>query len=587
MSIRFLTLMVLVLSVAFSAASQGLESRNIPDARLLYEDESGRYFGAMMSFRDNHPDASAIEDVVLKVYAERKVHADGTFFNATPARAVPYQGAPEQEGIHYGEDEIKRMSEHVIPAIDRVFPEWSSHRNWRGYKDWVMVGVYIEGLYLEPYSGGSTASYEAEEPVFRISFMPSPDGRGWRPPYEKNGLLGDPVSIDWLNVPNVRERRKAIASEETDDRSKILALFERHEQQSLDRKARRLNAYFEHMKSKRRIGIVYKSGTYWSQFDNFEAPRNVIEGNLNFIAHPGDFAEAYLTFIDQYYHVCEPYLPARRTTYTETWFETRYGMTSKTGSFYVEMDPRFEVSYERMGDVRYRRDASSFVNSIVNSMGERDGRSPFAFVAEAFASVASDLVSDRETARFLRQEGCDSQIVLQYAENLWRGASGLPPVQGAEIRYRGAGSVSDLYTRADATRYLEETFAALARNPKPGIDGYPYYDEELAAYRTGMGMANDARGQVPAMRAPGLALQKRGYPVLYCHYGPIGRLDNGELDSVSYAFWYGEKPAELDQLLAARTNPTDVYKGMNHARSTCPFTSDEALEIIASTPGYD
>lgn len=587
MSTRFLTLIAVVLSVALSAVSQGLESRNIPDARLLYEDDSGRYFGAMMSFRDDHPDASAIEDVVLKVYAERKVRTDGTFFNATPARAVPYQGADEQDGIHYGEDEITRMSEHVIPAIDRVFPEWSSHRNWRGYKDWVMVGLYIEGLHLEPFRGGSLASYQAEEPVIRISFMPAPDGRGWRPPYEKNGLLGEPVSIDWLNVANVREKRKVIASEVTDDRQEILAKFARHEEQALDRKGRRLDAYYQHIQDMRRIGIVYKSGAYWSQFSNFEAPRNVIEGNFNFIAHPGDFAEAYLTFIDQYYRVCEPYLPASRTTYTETWFETRYGMTSETGSFYVEMDPRYEASYERMGDIRYRRDVSGFFSSIVNSMGERDGRSPFAFVGEAFASVASDLVSDRETARFLRQEGCQSPIVLQYGDNLWRGASGLPPVQGTQERYRGAGSASDLYTRADASRYLEETFAALARSTKPGIDGYPYYDEELAAYRTGMGMANDARGQVPAMRAPGLELQKRGYPVLYCHYGPTGRLNNGEFDSVSYAFWYEEKPAELGPLLAARTKPTDVYKGMNHARSTCPFTSDEALAIIASTPGYD
>ena len=419
MNIRMLILIGLVMSALQPVCAQDLHSRNIPDARLLYEDASGRYFGAIMSSRDQHPENSSADEVLLKVYIERTVNDDGTFFNATSAQAKPYEGAPLQEGIHYGEDEIARMSDHVIPAIGRVFPEWSSHRNWDFYNHWILVGVYIDGLYLEPHGGGSAESYEAEEPVLKLSFKRSLDGRGWRPAYEGDNLLGDPASITQTKVANIREQRGEIASEKTASRRENLAMFERQDQQAINRKAQRLDAYFKYLQDKRRIGIVYKSESYWSQFTNFETPRNVIEGNFNFIVHPGDFAEAYLTFIDQYYAVCESFLPSQRTSYTETWFETRYGTTSKTDSFYVEMDPRYGPNYERMADIRYRRDESAFLKSVVNSLAGLggSGRSPFAFVGETLTMIAKDIVSDQETLRFLKKEGCSSPIVSQYDES--------------------------------------------------------------------------------------------------------------------------------------------------------------------------
>lgn len=561
--------------------AEALERRNIPDARLLYEDASGRYYGAMMSERDLHPDAGPEDSTVLKLYVERKPGPDGRFFRAVAGEARSYTGAPIQAGIQYAPDEIARMSEHVIPAIGRVFPEWSSHPNWRGHRNPVLVGVYIDNIYLEQEDGGAAASYAAEDPVMRLSFKYSVAKKSWRPAYEVDGLLGYPVDVATTHVDEVLKRRKRLDTGEAPGRGDILAMFDRHRARNASQEARQVKASLDHMNSRRRPGIVYKSGAFWAQYRNFETPRNIIEGNFVFIAHPADFAEAYLTYVDQFYETCKTDLNGHRVSYTETWFETRYGITSKSGSFYVEMEDRFAKNYETMADTRYRRNRMEFLGALVKSTAGTDGTGPFSYFDETMSAVAADMVSEDEMARFLSNEGCTSPIVKQLADNLWRVAAGLRPVQMSEISYAGVGAESIPYTKADGERFIRKTQEARARNPKRGADGYPYLDEELVAYRTGMGLAADGRGQVDAMRKVGLELETAGYPVLYCFYGPTGVLDNGEYDTVNFAFWYEEKPPELDRLLAARTQQSEIYRGMNFARSSCPENSGQAREILA------
>ena len=579
---KYFLFFIFALGFAQNAFAKGLEHRNIPDARLLYEDQSGQYYGALMSFGNDHPNQSPASDIVLKIYAERIPNPDGTFINVTPAKSRPYEGADLVDGSHLTEPEIARISNHVIPAIDRVFPEWRSHSNWEGYHSWVFLEIYIKDVTLEDEDGGMTPSYSAEDPVSTFTFKPLKTGAGWRPAYEINeGLLGHPVAPEFFTVASAIKRRGQITTEASDGRSEVLAAFARHGAYKAELESQRDAAYFKALNASRRLGIVYKTGSYWNRYKEFETPRNIIEGNFNFIKHPEDFAASYLTYMDQFYKVCEAYLPAQRTSYTAQWFETRYGVTLQTGSFYVEMDARYKGQYERMSDLRNLKAGSQIFTSIVNALGQKDGRSPFSFFGDIVQSTAQDIVSSQEMGRFLKNEGCNAGIVKQFADNLWRGAQGLPAVQSTTLGYPAALAETQSYVLSDALRHQEKSWDAMARNPYEGPNGYPYYDEEVVAYRTGMGMANDGRGQVPAMREVGLKLQEKGYPVLYCYYGPTGFLNDGnEYDTFNIAVWYENKPPELDSLIAAMTESTDLYRGMNYALSTCPENSKSARDII-------
>ncbi len=580
--LKYFLLFLFTVMFAQSALAKRLDHRNIPDARLLYEDESGQYYAALMSFRNNLPSESPDYDVVLKIFAERIPDANGQFISVTPAKSRPYQGADLVDGSHLTEAEITRISDHVIPAMDKVYPEWRAHPNWKSYHNWIFLELYIKDVFLEDEDGGRGPSYAAEDTVGTFTFKPSKTGQGWRPAYEVDaGMLAQPVAPEFFTVAGAIKRRGQITTDGGEGRSKVLAAFARHREAKSALKAENEAAYFDALKATRRYGFVYKTGSFWDEYDGFETPRNIIEGNFNFIAHPGDFANSYLTYIDEFYKNCEADLPSLRTTYTAQWFETRYGVTSQTGSFYVEMDPRYEDQYERMSDLRYRKAGSEIFMSIVNAMGQKDGRSPFSFFGDIVESTASQLVSAQEMGRFLRKEGCRSAIVKQFADNLWRGAQGLSPVQTTDGGYAGAVTETQRYIPADALRHQEKTWEAMARNPNEGPNGYPYYDEELVSYRTGMGLANDGRRQVPAMREVGLRIQEAGYPVLNCYYGPTGYLNDGiEYDTFNIAVWYEEKPPELDSLIAAMTGPNDLYRGMKYSLDRCPDNSKLARDII-------
>jgi len=577
---KYLFPLLIALFFANTAFANGLEHRNIPDARLLYEDESGKYYGAMMSFRNTHPGDSYIGDVVLRVYAERKANPGGTFFKVLPAKSMAYEGADIKDGSHYAPEEIKRLSQHVFPAIPRIFPEWKRHQNWRGYKDSVYLGLYAEGIYLKAENGDPPRSYEAEDPIVTLIFERSAGGSDWRPAYEGTKFLGDSATVERFTVAKAIERRGQIETNTPNKRSEILAMFARHKAQKASIKSTMPKVFLQILQNERRPGIVYKSGNYWNKYNNFETPRNIIEGNFNFIKHPADFSETYLTYIDEYYKNCKSHLPALRTSYTAEWFETRYGVTSQTSAFYVEMDTRFENKYEAMSDMRHRRNASGVFMSIVKSMAGTEGRSPFAFLGEVVNTVAEDMVSANEMAKFLKDENCTSPIVKQLTDNLWRGSQGMPPIQTTKKVYAGAAAQSQSYKITDAVRNMKESQNALARKGRNSDNNYPYFDEEVVAYRTGIGMANDGRRQVPAMREVGLELQESGYPLLYCYYGPVGFLKNGEYDTYNITFWYEKKPPQLDRLIAAKTASSDLYRGMNYARSSCPANSKKARAII-------
>ena len=582
---RLLT--VLLVSIVFGsllAQADGLDHRNVPDARLVHEDASGRYYAALMGNRDIHPSDTPDYEVTLRIYAERAASSDGVYFEAVPSPALEYIGGDPVDGLHLSEGETARLGKIVIPAALDAFPEWKAHPNWKHYKDAITINFYIDGVFL--YGKGAwgekekNASYAAEQPVVWFAFVRRQTDGAWRPGYEGTEFLGFAQSPDRRFVSTILSEREQLPNTVASERSGVLAAFDRHEAYKAKLQEEQLSAYTSNLKAQRRAGIVYKSGSFWSQYSGFDTPRKIADGQFQFIEHPADFAQAYLTFIDQFYDNCEAYLPAIRTTYTKDWFETQYGVTRHTDRYYVEMDPRFEDQYSSMMDIVNRRSAGDAATAFLDSLGGADGPNIFGWAGYLLEQAATNMVEESEMGRFIRDEQCVSPLLSQYADNLWQGAAGLAPVQVGNTSYAGAASASMEFEAADALWHREQSRNALARTPHSGERDHPYLDEEVVAYRAGMGLANDGGDQNPAMRPIGRKLQEQGYPVLYCYYGPTGFLPNGEYDTFNVSFWYEATPEELPQFIAAKDQDYDLYPGLEYARNSCPETSGAALTLI-------
>lgn len=581
---RLFIVLIATLFSSVAAHAQALDHRNVPDARLVHEDATGRYFAALMGHRDIHPSDTPDYEVTLRVYAERTISPDGAYFEASPSPALEYVGGESVNGLKLTEREIHRIAEQVLPAALAAFPEWKTHSNWKHYKDAVMVNFYIEDILL--YGKGpwgekvENKPYAAEPPVIWFYFMRNGDTGEWRPSYETSGLLAKAQSSEVRFVSTILSDRDRLPGSIADERSNVLAAFDRHESHRADLQKTQLSAYVSDLKAQRRTGIVYKSSSYWAQYSGFDTPRKIADGQFEFIEHPADFAKAYLTFVDQYYDHCEAYLPALRTTFTKDWFETQYGVTRHTDRYYVEMDPRFEDQYSTMMNIVHRRSLGDAAMAFVNKIGAEDGPDLFGWAGYIMEQAATSMVEESEMGRFIQNETCGSPLVQQYADNLWQGAYGLVPIQAGAKSYRGAAAATMPFEQADGVWHRDQSLSALARTPRTGERDHPYLDEEVVAYRTGMGLANDGRNQNPAMRPIGLKLQEQGYPVLYCFYGPIGYLPNGEFKTFNVSFWYEETPDELPELIAAKDKSYDLYPGLEYARSSCPETSGEALTLI-------
>ncbi|MGB1262541.1 MAG: hypothetical protein ACPG52_06505 [Cognaticolwellia sp.] len=575
---QFLLSLILVLSFSFLTKAQNLDLRNIPEARKIYEDTSGVYYGAMLSSNGFHPKDSAPSDIELMIFAERTISSTGSYFEGHEASIQTAPSEASKSGFTYSEVEITRFSNHIIPALYAAFPEWKSHPRYQPNRRRVTAWVYIKDNYLHPYGGGKKESFEAEDPVIYLTFKRSIDGKSWRPGYEIDGLAGVPYGIEYLTASTILKHRKPKSTQHTSVTADISAMFERHKVQKQLLEKKRYDGYAGILKWSKRPGLVYKSGAYWSSYKNFETPRNIIEGNFQFIANAGDFAKSYVMYVEQYSKLCKTYLPASRIRYTESWFQTRYGITTPYGQKSVDMENRLAKKYEAMANAKYLSGDFStlaIIGAALTSNGDT-----FSFARNSLTSLQEELVSDAETARFLNNEGCASPIVKQYAENLYRGANNLKPVQTTRINFVKPTLNFKPATHKDVLRYIRKTYEARARNPKKTEDGYTFYSQNIIAYRTGMGLAADGRGQNENMRPIGLVIERKGYPILQCQYGPIGVLASGELDTDSVSFWYEKKPKELEDLLSATDVASDVYPGIRHAISTCPKTSEAARNIF-------
>ncbi|MCR9095500.1 MAG: hypothetical protein NXI30_14865 [bacterium] len=191
--VRLFVPVLLVTVAATLSSADPLADRNLPPGKHLYTDSSGTYFGLYTTRYLGPPSGPGIDeyDIVFHIVAVRNPAPDGTLVRAMPARIQDDYGK-EHDGFQVAASETKRMNEHLMPAVDRLFSE-------RRFGDFVTMIVYATG---EHYSNGQPSSRsgdpdleEPEQPVTRLTFSRENANAPVRPAY---GQKATGIPAQWF-----------------------------------------------------------------------------------------------------------------------------------------------------------------------------------------------------------------------------------------------------------------------------------------------------------------------------------------------------------------------------------------------------
>ena len=564
---------IFLLSVfCLNAYAEDLSNRNISKSVLLHEDNLGRYYGTYVTHTSTNPNSWDQEGLRFRVIAVKKQTKNGHIIEITAKKITDYFGKPK-DGYTINESEITLVNSKIIPSIKTKFPNVTITN--------IAINYYLDGYHFKSKRGGEYKSYDIEQSLFFLQYSYHPKTSTWRPSYEHE--LSKATGIDKVNiVPTVSAAlasRKLLENEVTGRRVKFLAMFSEYEKRSAQNKLDRIQNQLKLMIESRKPGVVYKSDQFWEKYKGLETTRNILAGDFDFVESPHSFAKTYISYVEAYYHECEPYISSERVNYSAKWFETKYGKIINQTEYYVEMEIRFSKNYELLVDVKAGGDLAFFINSLSESISNRNKGKGFSFVGDTMDLIAQEEVTQEELGHFIKTEGCNSATVKQLADNLIASASGDEPVQSTGKRYKNANAESTSFDLADAQRAKDLKMRLSARLSKEGASGWNYFFERAKPYQTGW-LANDGRQEIEKLHNAGKKLE--GHPVLWCLYGPTGFNNDGSYRYEFYPFWYSELPEGIEAFLAARTQNEDINPGLFHALKDCPENSMEADKIISS-----
>ncbi len=552
-----------------SGADNAAAEYNLPDPKKIYEDESGSYYGIIVSNNGAFPSQVSEQDVRLYIAAIRKPDKQGRIIDVVP-KTVKDRRGNAVDGYAFGKSETERVNKHILPRVTQLFD-----------KKWYPHHLYFIN-FLEGYHFGySRGPFYIEERVFSTSYSFDSSG-ALIPSYEKRGLSGVPK--DYI-IPTVKEALSTLkqnTEKKEGNGNRIKAIFDYHEQDYSKRKEKQLRELHDRMKAERKKGTVYLSGEYWDDYKYLDTARNIFDGNFHFIENPGDLAYTYLSYVDSYYNVCESSLPVQRASYDAKYFSTQYGITTLDREYYVEMERRFAKKYEEILYISKRADYKEGIEAFIKTFSS--GKNAIDLSRDMLTMVVEKAYVDAEMRKFLKGS-CGSARVKQFGDNLYAAANNLKPVQKSGKRYLNAENESEAITRDDAERYLDLSLRYMARHPSDESKGFPYAKEELSSYRRGLyaedGMKSGKDEKKYAkLRSIGSSIAREKHPVLTCYYGPLGFYPGGGFKYYNYSFWYVEEPSQLEEFLAARTDEKDVYPGLLNVVSECPRDSNTAHRMV-------
>lgn len=547
-----------------NTAASGLLDRNIPNAKKLYEDDSGVYYGAIMTFRDGIPFPSNKADQYLYVYSERKPLTDGSIIDIAPIMVQDSSGK-SVPGYRYGASEINRAQQHIIPALKRAFP------NEKRIQNDVMFRLFLDG-YHGRWQGQPYGSSQAERAHVRLRFIKREGS--YRPDYENLGKDGWPLEGVLNSAVQIKAAfppmEPAIVAARMDNRLLYMAFKTKREQF----KANQLDQILADMNKLRRPGIVYKTTSFWDQYPNFDDVRDIFDGNFDLIDHVGNFGSAYYNFARMYDAQCRQHLVNPTKRRVETWKEDEFGIPYDGDTYHYYIDGRFYDHFDKMGELADKKMTREMVNEAVSGFKNGD---VFAALSDSLAAGMRSVADYVAMRRFINDHGCLSAPVQQLLDNLVAAPLGEPPVQASGKTYQGAAQASTAYVLADAERlYDQERQKSIreyqaGRTPRIGNSVIqPYLVSQLA---------NDGFRVNDAMNKIGRRIEESAHPVLTCFYGPTRRTERGVFMYKTMKYWYRDKPGEWPAFAAAARGRDDIYPGLRHAVAQCPATLADAQAL--------
>lgn len=547
-----------------SASVSGLLDRNIPNAQKLYEDDSGIYYGAYMTFRDGVPFPSNKNDQYLYVYGVRKPLANGNIIDVSP---VTLQEGDNKTGAgyRYNQSEITRAQRHIIPALKRAFPDEKRIEND------VMVRLFLEGHHGR-WQGQPYGSSQAERAHLQLRFIKR--GGEYRPEYENLGKAGLRIKGVLNSVAEIKAAHPAMEQSVVNARAKNRALYMAFNAKREQFKADQLQTILVTMTKQRRAGIVYKTSAVWECYPNFDDVRDVFDGNYDLIDSIGNFANAYTSFARTYDARCRQHLvdPVKRTV--TSWKEDEFGIPYDQDTSHYYIDARFYDKFDQMDRLAGQKVAGDMAGEAVKGFKNGD---VLAAISNSFATGMERVVDYVTMRRFIDDHGCLSTPVQQLLDNLVAAPLGKSPVQSTTKTYSGAAQASTPYVLADAERFFTQNREKSIREFKAGripLIG----DSVIQPYLVGQ-LANDSFRVNNDMNKIGRKIQERAHPVLTCFYGPTRRTQRDVFMYKTMRYWYKHKPVDWAVFSAAARTTDDIYPGLRHAVQQCPATLAEAQAL--------
>lgn len=183
----------------------------------------------------------------------------------------------------------------------------------------------------------------------------------------------------------------------------------------------------------RQKGIVYKLEPYWQQYDEFDIPRRIFDGDFKGLTDKPEFKAYFTAFADNFSKQCQAHV-AQWTIFekkeelyeSSSWnLDGSRTIHSKEYKKTTQVDQRFMPQWSQ-----YNIDVNK---AILNS---------------GFFSGFSLVLGIRgQINQYLKQNGCDSATTTQMIENFIRAAKKRPSIQENGIFLKGSSAESDPPTK--------------------------------------------------------------------------------------------------------------------------------------------
>ncbi len=397
----------------------------------------------------------------------------------------------------YSNKELEIFLNHLLPELEKRKSKTKG----------IMTYHYNANILLENKSSTVDSDIQ-EEPIFSIVFRKI---EGWwdfyRSPYIYN------AKTNFVSVDEASQYRKIKSKN-------ISSASEKHKKELkkiLDAENTEFAAKVAIKKSQRQLGIVYKSKHFWQYFVGFDEMKDIFEGHFNGVTRKKMFKVYYHSFISQYDTHCSqslqnPIVVRRFIMERVTSIDGIEQYRENTADIMTKMEQRFSDKYDE------------YSGAIIQfwklyGVGKHFQRASGLSQGKSIKTVWLETMADHpefQMTKFFHYASCDSAMMFQMKENMWRASHGKQSLQAEGIRVKNAENESTpvketinektLYEACidngdGASLYLHEKYCACFDNKARTVmtmeelarysKNFPLYYSEVTSIMEGIGKEDD------------------------------------------------------------------------------------------------